>query len=201
MNATKRKRVTAILNKYKKARKSAIVYSPYIEQKMSVLSASAVTTTTLTSGGTAYSLVSIAGGTGRDQRQGNRITVTGFEISWYLSATANAGSIRCVILQDYRTVAATVPTSSTDIFESSSMISGLSINNQGRFKVLYDKTIASTGYVLIKQDTVKCNITTLYKSATGTDFIKNGIYVAFIPQVAGSAATLDYNIRTLFSDV
>lgn len=200
----KRKRVNTIFKKYtsKKARVTkAIPYVPktWFEAKTHIVGAGA----TCSTAGTVVSLVDIVGGSGRDQRTGNRVTFNSIEMR--VQARVNTASsqdqlVRFCIVQDLQTVNSTIP-SANQIVESN-YLSGESLNNRGRFKVLFDKTfqlseISKTSEFMYYN--LPVNITTEWVANTGPQHSKNGIFCLFI----GDAATpgfLDYNFRMNYMD-
>lgn len=204
--AAKRKRVSAIVKKYAKAKsatgKSSIVFSPYIEKKVSIVTAGTLFSA-LTTSGSIVSLCNVTGGTGRDQRQGNRITFTGIEIFWTQTCdlvTSNGGC-RLLIVQDLRTTG-TLPSASgsSGVLHAADFRAGLNLDAMDRYIVLYDKMLGNNG-LYFDRKVVDCKITTLYKSATETDWIKNGIYAVIIPTNGSASYNANYNIRMHFADV
>jgi len=204
--AAKRKRVSAIVKKYAKAKsatgKSTIIYSPYVEKKISIVTA-ASTFATL-AGGSVISLCDIAGGTGRDQRQGNRVTFTGMEIFWTHNCdlvSVNGGA-RILIVQDLRTTG-TLPAAAagaTGILNAADFRAGLNLDTSERFIILYDKFLGNNG-LYFDRKVVDMKVTTLYKSATAGEYIKNGIYALIFPTFSSASYSVNYNIRMHFADV
>lgn len=199
----KRKRASDIVKKYSKKPRitKSVPYVPksWFEKKTHIVGAALAPSVT----GSVVSLVDIVGGSGRDQRTGNRVSFNGIEIR--VQAKVNhAGPFdqlaRFVIVQDLQTVNSTIP-SANQIIESN-YLSGESLNNRGRFKVLFDKSFQLSRITQSSEFlyyNLPISVTTEWVANTGPQHSKNGIFCVFMGDVA-SGATLDYNFRMNYMD-
>lgn len=196
----KRKRASAIFKKYtsKKAKMSAPMR--YFEQKSNIFGAGVATTTT----GSVVRLVDLAAGTGRDERQGNKVTYNSMDIKYkWVANTGGASSQLCrvLIFCDLQQSLASTPTIA-NVLETD-ILSGLALDRRDRFKVLYDKTLYTTltgensRYI---EASPKFNITSEWASAASTNIAKNGIYMILLSDSAASGPSISYNIRMNFTD-
>lgn len=199
----KRKRASAIFKKYsgtKKAKTVPYVPRSFFEHKTHIIGAGVGPTTA----GTVISMVDIVAGSGRDQRTGNRVTFDSCEIRMSAAvntAGANEQLCRFVIVQDLQTVNSTIPT--TNQIVNSDVRSGESLNDKGRFKVLFDKSFQLSKLSLTSEFLyykVPMKITTEWVANTGPQHSKNGIFCLFISNVAASAPSMDYNFRMNYID-
>lgn len=199
----KRKRASDIVKKYTKKPRvtKSVPYIPksWFEKKTHIVGGGVGPTIA----GSVISLVDIVGGSGRDQRTGNRVSFNSIEMR--VQVKANAGGAndqlgRFVIVQDLQTVNSTIP-SASQIVESN-YLSGESLNNRGRFKVLFDKTfqlskISKNSDFLYYE--LPISVTTEWVANTGPQHSKNGIFCLFIGDVA-TAMSMDYNFRMNYMD-
>lgn len=138
-------------------------------------------------------------------RTGNSILLRNIFMRWGLTNNPAASStyFRCLLVQDKQQIGDTAPTI-TDVLQSSSTLSSLSLNSAGRFKILkdwffilnnVDKTSRNAKLYLDVRKHVRFN------GAAGTDIQKNGIYMMVLSdQVIGTAPSFVYNVKLGWHD-
>jgi len=199
----KRKRVSNIVKKYQSKKAKPIPYVPksWFEAKTHIIGAGVAPG----GAGAVISLVNIDGGSGRDQRTGNRVTFNNIEMR--ATARSNAAGanqnqlIRMLIVKDLQTVNSTIPSVSQIL--QSDVRSGFSLNDRGRFQVMFDKSFqlsqtSQTSEFLYYKLPVTC--TTEWVANTGPQHSKNAIFCLFISDLTTNGPSLDYNIRMNYMD-
>jgi len=178
--------------------------------------------------GAAQTLVSVAQGTGNDNRVGNKIRIRHMHVQVRLSeddnslgTTCTASTyVRCFIVQDTQQTSDTVPTV-TDIFTNVALpqFPVINRNTQGRYKIL--KTFPLWNGAMIRDHETEaalvtpkaptqsnvwvykksCNIVVTYNANAGTDVQKNGIFIVCTTNLAADTVDVDGAARLLFTDV
>lgn len=127
--------------------------------------------------------------------------------SWIMDTALSSTICRLIIFQDTMSLG-TIPAASdvlTTTGSAPAVLSLLNIQNalQGRFKILYDKTVALSlgGPVAFATDEViPINDHIKYTSTTGTDEGRNMLYALAICNVNASDPTLTMNARLAYYD-
>ncbi len=166
-------------------------------------------TATPTTAGIISRRIDVGGGTDNFQRVGNAIRILKWQIKGIVNASVAAGAnifqaLRLIIFVDKQQILATVP-SINDYLQNVSVFEYKDSDTTKRFKTLYDRvfvmdkqTWKSTQWF---QKTFRMNMVQRYASPTDSDIQKNGIYVAVISRSATDTPSIEFIIRSWFTDV
>lgn len=152
------------------------------------------------------SLCDIAQGSGRDERDGNRISPISLLVRWnWLGQAASTAEVyRIIIFRDKQQVLSTTPTVA-QVLQSNGALSLYNEDFLSRWKILYDNMWSGANDANIRLSfigvmRIKLTLPMIF-AAVGDDTIsKNGLYILAITNVASNAPTFVYSTRLSYYD-
>lgn len=152
------------------------------------------------------SLCDIAQGSGRSDRDGNRISPISLTIryNWLGQAASTAEVYRIIVFRDKQQILATTP-AVLDVLQSAGAISLYNEDFLGRFKILYDQMWTGANDANIRLSFVglvkiRLTLPMVFAASASTDIVKNGLYIIAITNVASNAPTYVYSTRLSYYD-
>lgn len=139
-------------------------------------------------------------------RDGQKITCTGFDLSYALSTGGNSlDTVRIILFIDKRQEDGVTP-AVLDVLQSADPVSMTSEHNLDRFQILFDNfhTITllagSKNQALYRFRKRKMNLEQRWDAAAAADIIKNGLYTLVIGSLVANQPNLRITSRIFFTD-
>lgn len=160
--------------------------------------------TTTSASGIIYQLDDVDQGDTVATREGNKIRLKSVSIRGDITGNGASQVVRVVLFQWSDT---TAPIFGTLFSTSNDVFSPILRTNPGHAKILYDKTFSckysSTGTVnnLLRIRKYFKSGPTSYADGTGTNILRNNLYLGFISNVVTSDPVHYFHYETTFTDV
>ena len=150
----------------------------------------------------------IARGDTDETRDGGRLRIKWYTFNYLLTRHPDSFDtvVRVLLVLDRQTNQAQFV--GTDLFQDASisdnLISGLNLDNAGRFRLLYDRThvLKADHQVIVRKVYKKCNIPVQYDATTGSiaDQTKNSMALCVFSNQNTHIPTISYQFRARFID-
>jgi hypothetical protein len=153
-------------------------------------------------------LTIIARGDTDETRDGGKLRIKWYTFNYLLTRDPSSFDtvVRILIILDTQTNQALF--SGTDLFQDATiadnLISGLNLDNAGRFRLLYDRThvLKADHQVIVRKVYKKCDLPIQYDATTGAiaDQTKNSLALCVFSNQSTHIPTISYQFRARFID-